>query len=181
LLEGGEVGDDAAAIGAGDAAACLRVALLAATGDAHAARGRTEAAIAAYDAAIRLAVSIGLVPRGLHLRKAAAHRTEGNLVGELVALRTAAEVDPGFPTTYYRLGDVLLRTGSHIAADRVFARAVALEPDNGAYWYARFALARDRGDAHRALEHLSAAVRCEPANRVWAAELQAMRGGRGEP
>jgi tetratricopeptide (TPR) repeat protein len=178
LLEGGEVGEDAlmAASDAGAAALCLRVAILAATADAHAARGRAEAAISAYDQAIRLSVSIGLAPRGLYLRKAATHRSAGNLVGELVALRDAEDADPGFPATHHRLGDVLARAGSHIAADRAFARAIELEPDNGAHWYARFALARSRGNRDRALEHLRAAVRCEPANRLWAAGLQAMLG-----
>lgn len=88
----------------------------------------------------------------------------GDLERAEAALRLAAELRESDPRVADGLGAVAWRRGRYADAERLFQRAIALDPNYDRAYSHLALLAERRGDRRRARELLEEAVRLNPLN-----------------
>lgn len=128
-------------------------------GNAHLRAGRPDAALAAFDAAIRLSAQF---PEA-HCNRGVALQELGRLDEALAALDRAVALRGAYPLAHFNRGNVLKATGRLDEAVTAFERAAALEPRFAeAHLNRGFALL-DLGRAEPALKAFDMALRLNPA------------------
>jgi Flp pilus assembly protein TadD len=77
---------------------------------------------------------------------------QGRLASALQTMGTALELDPGYATNWSNAGVLYLHNGDEAAAERAYAKALALEPANTSALANMVNLAQRRGDHDREAE-----------------------------
>jgi tetratricopeptide (TPR) repeat protein len=125
--------------------------------------GLTAAAEACYVNAVTLAPREARWPYYLGLLR----QQEGRFDTALEAFRISAELDPGYPPTFYRLAEVTLALGDTDEAAKHVDHYLELEPDAAAGWALKGEIDLSRKDYAAAVEHLERALKLLPrANRL---------------
>jgi len=163
-----------------------RAAVVAAPGDALAwgrygmalhAHELFRPAAACYRAAGRCSPSD---PRWAYLEGHALERLGESVEDALGCYRRAAALDPAFPPTHFRLGEILAAAGRAEEARDEFARVLELDPDAAAAHRGLALALVDLGEWSSALEHLERAQALVPGDPAVQAALARVHAHLGD-
>jgi tetratricopeptide (TPR) repeat protein len=121
--------------------------------------GKTDAAIATYEALLATA-PLPLV----HYNLGAAYKKKGDLPKAEASMRKAVELDPGFVDGYVGLATLLAESGKADEAIAVVQQGAAANAQSGRLQYALGVLAEGKGDSATAKEAFLKAEELDPQN-----------------
>ena len=122
--------------------------------------GKTDAAIASYEAILATAPGVPLV----HYNLGAAYKKTGDLAKAEASMRKAVELDPGFVDGAVGLATLLAESGKQDQAIEAVRQASAANPQSGRLQYALGVLSEGKGDAAAAKEAFLKAEQLDPEN-----------------
>ena len=122
--------------------------------------GKTDAAIASYEAILTTAPGVPLV----HYNLGAAYKTKGDVAKAEASIRKAVELDPGFVDGYVGLATLLAEAGKPDQAIEAIREGATANPKSGRLQYALGVLAEGKGDGATAREAFLKAEELDPVN-----------------
>jgi tetratricopeptide (TPR) repeat protein len=122
--------------------------------------GKTDAAIATYEAILATAPGVPLV----HYNLGAAYKKKGDVAKAEASMRKAVELDPGFVDGYVGLATLLAESGKPDQAIEVVRQGATANPKSGRLQYALGVLAEGKGDTATAKEAFLKAEELDPVN-----------------
>ena len=122
--------------------------------------GKTDAAIASYEAILATAPGVPLV----HYNLGAAYKKKGDPAKAEVSMRKALELDPGFVDGYVGLATLLAESGKPDQAIEAVRQGATANPKSGRLQYALGVLAEGKGDTATAREAFLKAEELDPVN-----------------
>ncbi len=122
--------------------------------------GKTDAAIASYEAILATAPGVPLV----HYNLGAAYKKKGDLAKAEASMRKAVELDPGFVDGYVGLATLLAESGKPDQAIEAVRQGATANPKSGRLQYALGVLAEGKGDSATAREAFLKAEELDPQN-----------------
>lgn len=120
-----------------------------------------------YDVVIALCDQHGIIPRGLHLRQAAAWLGQGDRAAAYDAARCAIGADESHSGSWCMLAEVLETQGRLDEASDAIDRATALDQDNARFWHIGARIKAGAGKTEEALQSARMAHRTEPDNETY--------------